>query len=134
MNIAIAYPPNIDQINEVFPVKGKRGVIFTFGDTIYNPSGITITPALKSHEGVHFNRQTRDIVKITAWWDRYLIDAEFRFAEELPAHRAEFKTFCNLHRDRSQRSRFLHDIASRLSGPLYGDMVNAIEARKRIAA
>lgn len=133
MKIVHAYPPNIDAIDAAFKVRGQKGVLFTFGDTIYVPGGERVPAPLKAHEGVHFSRQTNDRPKIEAWWERYIADPEFRLAEELPAHRAEYRQFCALERDRNARSRYLHEIAQRLAGPFYGGLVSFIEARKRIA-
>lgn len=134
MKVIHAYPPNIDELDRVFNVRGKRGVIFTWGETIYVPDGFELTSELKAHEGVHFSRQTNDPAKIRAWWDLYLVDPAFRLAEELPAHRAEYRTFCALQRDYNARARFLHVIAARLCGPFYGGLVSHREARQRIAA
>ena len=134
MKIVHAYPPNIDQIDEVFKVRGTPGVVYTYGDTIYVPDGSVVSPSLKSHEGVHYSRQTNDRGAIEAWWARYLTDAEFRLAEELPAHRAEFRTFCALHKDRTLQMRMLHAIADRLAGPLYGGLISASRARNLIHA
>lgn len=133
MKIIRAYPPNIDAIDAVFHIRKVKGVIFTFGDTIYNPDGGDVSPELRAHEGVHFSRQTNEIAKIEAWWQRYLVDPEFRYNEEAPAHRAEYKAYCALHRDYNQRARFLHHVADRLAGPLYGGLVKPSEARRFIA-
>jgi hypothetical protein len=71
---------------------------------------------------------------IEAWWTRYLADPEFRLAEEIPAHRAEYKTFCSRVRDYQARMRFGRAIAERLGGPLYGGLITPAEARKRITS
>lgn len=134
MKVVHANPPNIDAIDAVFHVRGLAGVVFTFGDTIYVPGGEALSPMLLSHEGVHYSRQTNDPEKIAAWWHRYLVDAEFRYNEELPAHRAEYRQFCALETDRNARIKYLTTIAHRLAGPLYGGVVKPGEARRRIAA
>lgn len=135
MKIVVGRPPNFEQIAAVFPIARGPGAIFTFGDTIFSPGGEhLVTPELKAHEGVHYSRQTGDLTKIEAWWSRYLVDAEFRLAEELPAHRAEYRQFCAQHRDYNRRARFLHVIAARLAGPLYGGLITAAAARRSIAA
>lgn len=133
MKIVPVYPPNIDQIEAVFKVRGTKGVIFTFGDTIYAPDGGEMPPWLRAHEGVHYSRQTAPGMTPEAWWERYLVDPEFRLGEELPAHRAEYRSLCSLARDRNIRSRALHEMAQRLSGPLYGGVIKFADARRRIA-
>lgn len=129
MKIIHANPPMYDEIDAVFHVRGNKNVIFTWGDTIYVPGGGDVSPELRAHEGVHFSRQTNDPAKIRAWWERYLIDPEFRFDEELPAHRAEYRTFKALNKDRNAHIRALYHIAARLSGPLYGGLVSDAKAR-----
>jgi hypothetical protein len=131
MKIVIAEPPMIDEIDAVFNIRGKP-VIFTWGGTIYNPQGIFITPELHAHEGVHYSRQTGDEAAIIKWWQRYLVDPEFRLAEELPAHRAEYKQFCALNKDRNARSKFLAAVSARLSGPLYNQLITFNKARQEI--
>lgn len=132
MKIIHGLPPMYDEIDAVFHVKGNKHVIFTWGDTIYVPGGGEVSPELRAHEGVHFSRQTNDPAKIRWWWDYYLRDPEFRFAEELPAHRAEYKLFKQLHKDRNSHIRALYHIAARLSGPLYGGIVSDVKARSLI--
>jgi signal peptidase I len=134
VNVVLAPPPMYDEIDAAFHVKGKKGIIFTWGDTIYVPNGGNVTPELRAHEGVHYSRQTNDTPKIEAWWRHYIADPAFRLAEELPAHRAEYKHFCSQHRDPNTRIRFLYAIAERLGGPLYGGLITASAARRSIAA
>lgn len=127
MRIVIGFPPNIESILEVFPITGSE--IFAYGDTIYNPSGASLTPALIAHEGVHSRQQGDDV---EGWWDRYLVDEKFRFQQELEAHQQEYKTFSHFHRDRNTRFHYLAAIAKRLAGKLYGSLVSAKDARKLI--
>jgi hypothetical protein len=89
MRVIKAFPPNYRMINDAFAVRGKP-VIFCYGDTIYNPSGIAVGPALLAHETVHSVRQKADPFGISGWWARYVVDPAFRLAEEIPAHQAEF--------------------------------------------
>lgn len=133
MKIIHAHPPMFDEIDAVFKVRGKKGVVFTWGDAIYVPDGSYVSPSLRAHEGVHYSRQTNDTAKIEAWWKKYIVDPAFRLAEELPAHRAEYRQFCSEHRDFNERNRFLHAIAGRLSGPLYQGLLHPAQARRKIA-
>lgn len=124
-------PPIWDAAVVAFPaVLNMPNVIFSWGDTIYNPGGATISPQLIVHESVHGKRQGRDI---EGWWQRYLIDAEFRVQEEIPAHAAEYAAYCSLSGVTSAQCRmYMHAVASRLSSPLYGRMVRYEEARRLI--
>lgn len=129
MKIVKGTPPNFDEIIKVFPMAASRGVIFTWGDTIYNPDGCVIQPPLLAHENAHYQRQTNDTPAIEAWWKQYLVDAEFRHAEELIAHRVEYKAFCNHHADRNHRSAMLDHIARKMSSGLYGNLISLKDAR-----
>ena len=106
--------------------------IFTYGDTVYNPSGGVLTPELRAHEAVHIKQQEE--VGAAAWWDRYLIDVEFRLAQELEAHRVEYQTYCKTMKDRNKRSKFLNIIAVRLASPMYGGIINSTQAARQIAS
>lgn len=113
--ILIEKPPIFDRILAAFPKAAEPGVIFAWGDAIYNPSGIVIPPALLAHEAVHGRRQ---YIGIELWWDEYLTDPEFRYAEEIPAHAAEFIALGSL-RDRNYRAKVAMATARRLIAPLY---------------
>lgn len=131
MNTVINYPPNIEEIRKVF--KLPKGVIFTYGNTIYNPHSIRLTKPLLAHEEIHSIQQRE--YGIVTWWDRYLIDPEWRLGQELEAHRAEYRKFCELSFSREKRNKFLFEIASRLASPLYGKLVtirNAMAAIKSL--
>lgn len=118
-----------DEIDRAFNVRGKP-VIFAWGDKIYNPLGIGISPELKVHESVHGNRQGGAERNIRAWWERYLVDPEFRLTEELPAHRGEYRWLCSRTRDRNLRHDYLVRVSAKLASPLYGNLVGLTEARR----
>jgi hypothetical protein len=125
LKIEIANPPNFEKIVAAFPKATGHGVIFAWGDTIYNPSGIEIPPPLLAHEAVHGQRQTENVGSIfrsevvERWWDKYIIDPEFRYYEELPAHAAEFHKIMHMVHDRNQRAKLMMSTAQRLLAPLY---------------
>jgi hypothetical protein len=122
MKIVHATPPNFEEILKTFPRAGDFGVIFAYGDTIYNPSAVEISPPLMAHEEVHGYRQrTRvdlDVDQCTQlWWHEYLTDPEFRYREEVAAHVAEMAVM--MPRDRNARALLLVHTAKRLVAPLY---------------
>lgn len=129
MRVVVGPPPNIKEIAAVMPT---AGAIFCYGDTIYSPDGGRLPSTLHAHEAVHSWRQGKTDESIQAWWAQYLKDPQFRLAEEVPAHRAEYVEFCRLERDKEKRFRFLVQTALRLAGPLYGKLVTFAEAKKRI--
>lgn len=129
MKIVKDFPPNIEAIRKVLTPDPRA--IFAYGDTIYNPDGGQLSQELHAHEEVH-QRQQGD--NPDAWWDRYLTDVEFRLAQELEAHRQEYKTYCARVKDRNQRARFLNLVAGRLASPMYGNVITPREASRKIAA
>lgn len=132
MNIVIAEPPIIEEIVSVFPEARNFGVVFAWGSTIFNPSGGYVPPEIRAHEGIHYGQQTDEDATIRAWWRKYLVDVDFRYSQELPAHRAEYRYWVQTHKDRNGRSRFLHHVAGKLASSLYGNMVSQSVARKAI--
>lgn len=117
------YPPLYDEIAKAFAL--APGVIFSWGDRIYNPGGVIIAPQLIPHEAVHGERQLGDI---EGWWRRYIAELPFRLEEELRAHQAEYRYLLR-HGNRGSRRRALKQTAARLAAPLYGPMCSAAQAR-----
>ena|SRR5580765_998954 len=112
MRVVWLYPPNFRKIQEKFKVRGT-GVIFTFGKTIYNPDRVILSKALHAHEEVHMYQQGDDP---WTWWEHYMEDPAFRLSQEIPAHKAEY--LAKVGTDE------LYNIATRLSGPLYGNLIS----------
>ncbi len=120
-----APPPNFEAIAAKFDIRGKP-IYFAYGDTIFNPAGVDLPPSIIAHEKVHLARQHGDPV---AWWERYIASREFRLAEELPAHQAEYRYWLDkpdsmkpIKGFRSMADYHLLYIAKRLSSPLYGGL------------
>lgn len=135
MQVIRGVPPNYPAILAVFPMASLPGVIFTYGKTIYAPSGGPISAELMAHEAVHGERQGSDLSGIENWWHRYIADPKFRLEEEIPAHQAEYREFCRNNtsgQTRNGRRLALHSIASRLASPLYGSMIRYDDARRLI--
>ena len=136
IKIVVGRPPNFDAILAAFPMAKTQGVIFTYGETIFNPGGKEIAPWIIAHERVHTQQQGDDV---EGWWRKYIDDPKFRFAQELEAHRVEWRTWLGARADFRPRSRverrgMMAVIASRLAGPIYGRMVDFSTARRMIEA
>jgi hypothetical protein len=130
MRIVFDHPPNWAQIATAFPhVVGHRSVFYCYGDAVYNPGRAEIPPQIIAHEEAHSERQLA--ITPTTWWDRYIEDKAFRFEEELLGHRAEYGWLL-ANASRQVRRAALKDIAGRLAGPLYGNIVKFDEARRAI--
>lgn len=144
--IVQAEPPLMDKIDAAFNVRGKHGVIYSWGEIVYNPSGTDISPALRVHESVHGARQVAYVDPsdgergISAWWQRYIADPKFRLDEEIPAHCGEYrwhlaqpnamKPFAGW---RARHQFHKHHIALRLASPLYGSLITLGEAKRLIS-
>lgn len=124
--VVIDFPPNYEDLVEVFDLIPRQGVIFSWGPRLFNPDGVTIAPALLAHEAVHGERQLGDI---EGWWLRYVDSIPFRLEEELRAHQAEYRHLLQ-HGNRGTRRRALKQTAARLAAPLYGPMCSESEARQ----
>lgn len=134
MLVVIGYPPNYAAVKAAFSLRSGTGTIFAWGQTIFNPDRIIITPSLHAHEEVHSIRQLA--MGVEEWWDRYMVDTRFRFDEELLAHRAEFERCKDgppMLSATAQR-KTLGQIARRLSGPLYGRLITPEKAAGLIVA
>lgn len=115
--IKIERPPNFERIHAAFPGADARGVLFAYGEDIYNPSGIFIPEFLKAHEYRHCARQWQSDPE--AWWEKYVTDQEFRYHEELIAHVEEYLVQATWTKDRNQLARLEMRTAARLVAPLY---------------
>lgn len=140
MEIVVARPPMWEEINAAFHVAGKP-VIFTWGNTIYNPENCQISPALRAHEAVHAHRQIHgqselatEEERIIGWWKLYIAMPSFRYEEELLAHCAEYRAVKSWTRDRNEVEKCLRHIAQRLASPLYGGVTSYPAARRAIVA
>lgn len=110
-------PPNYDEIVAEIPRAAEDGVIFAYHPAVYVPSGRPLSVPLLVHEQTHLRQQEKDPI---GWWKRYLVDLDFRFEQELEAHQAEYRAFCELHKDRNSRAIYLGMISRRLASSLYG--------------
>ena len=123
-------PPNYNKIIKRFPLVLKTpGVMFCYGEKIYTRAHVT--PPLMAHEMVHAAAQ-----KLTSpeeWWGRYLEDTEFRYEQELAAHKVEYE-WCLKDCNRRDRRRALNIIAERLASPLYGFPIKKAQAKRFILA
>lgn len=131
MKIIRAFPPIYNTLIEHFPIKGKPGILYAWGDRIYNPSGVTVPEWLIAHEEVHGERQCGDCIgsdSIIAWWQRYIYEPAFRLNEEVPAHQKEWQVVNGMKIPEDTKERYLAMMAHRLSGPLYNHMITDSEA------
>lgn len=142
MKIVIDKPPIYDAIvaNGMHP---HARTIFTYGDTIYNPGNVDIVDHLIEHEQTHYDQQMRPLAPqdrttshmadaADAWWGRYLIDPYFRIEQEVEAYANQYAYICATVRDRNRRHKILWDLATSLSGPMYGSVISHFDAMHMI--
>lgn len=127
LTVVLDRPPIFEKIADVLPQARKTGVIFTYGDKVYNPSRVSLTPELTAHEATHVAQQIE--MGADVWWDRYLADPQFRYEQELEAHRVELEAY-SVFNNRHARRAAEKLIARRLAGPLYGNASTEAKARK----
>jgi len=124
--IVIGFPPNIQKIWEAFPFIIKNPtVIFTYGDTIYNPGGYLIDQDLLAHEETHISQQQGIPDE---WWDLYIKNTSFRLIQEAEAYKIQYLSYCSHQKDRNQRYKFLYSLARDLSSPIYGSCISTRDA------
>lgn len=129
MKIVFDYPPNIEEIQKTFDIKGRNTIVFTYGDTIYNPGKGHISEDLMIHESTHSKQQGDDP---GGWWMRYLEDRLFRLEQEAEAYQLQYNAFILRYKDRNKRAVFLHKISCDLSSRIYGNIIGYEKAKKLI--
>jgi hypothetical protein len=136
LEVVDARPPHFDKIKAVLPGAEMAGVMFAYDGKVYFPGSQKkhLTRELDAHERVHIVRQIDYVGGPEAWWDRYLRDEEFRYNEELLAHRAEYKQFCARHINPLKRAQALRMMAARLASPLYAAGVTVAKATADLLA
>lgn len=132
LNVIHNRPPNFADIDAIFNVRTKHGVLFCYGSNLFNPSGVEVPTWIMAHEIAHSERQGDTIDAIRAWWGRYLTEPKFRLDEEIIAHQAEWKAYLETRPNRQQRRGYLVQISKRLSSDLYGKMITKERAKEII--
>lgn len=127
MNIIKKYPPNYREIEKVFDLEGLRPV-FTWGSEIYNPHDVPVSEDLMVHEEVHEARQGKDP---QAWWDKYLVDPEFRLKEEVEAYGMQYK-FIRAKTSVKVQAMVLASFGRILASKLYGEIIDQAVAESKI--
>ncbi|HEC62380.1 MAG TPA: hypothetical protein ENI27_09055 [bacterium] len=125
MEIVFDFPPIYDEIRSAFPIAG-RGVIFAWGNKIYNPNRVYIPLQLIAHERVHGRRQGSDV---HGWWRRYIDEKEFRLIEETLAHIVEMKYLLGPNPNRQMRRQIVRSTSKRLANPLYRYGISRVQAQ-----
>lgn len=129
MKIVEQYPPNYIQILEAFPNLEEHKPIFTYGDNIFNPFKVNITPDLEAHEAVHIKQQG---TFPEIWWNDYINNPEFRLQQEIEAYGTQLIFLESIITDSKLMEWFWDKITSAISGELYGNMLNYGQAKSKL--
>jgi hypothetical protein len=131
MKILNEKPPIWDEAHKHFTIDDDR-VLFTYGDTLYNPSGRAIDESFIAHEEVHAKQQTAYEGGAEAWWKRYFIDTAFRLTQEAQAYARQYAYICHKyssHADWIVRMKYLERISEDFSGATYNLGITEKEAK-----
>lgn len=125
VNIKIEKPPVWDSICATFQIN-PIGVFFTYGDTIYNPSGLPIPGEIVEHERVHMKQQKEMGPDI--WWGKFLRDPKFRAEQEAEGYARQYSVMAQRLSGQNQKFNYLKHLAELLSGPMYGNCISYMSA------
>lgn len=131
IKISFEKPPVYDSICRAFNII-PRNVYFTYGDTLYNPDKLNVPPEIIEHEEVHMRQQNYNNEDASLWWGKYLREPEFRLNQEARGYGRQYEVICDIIKDRNQRNKYLFQLATSLSGPLYNNIISHSEAMKLI--
>ncbi len=127
MKISKKYPPNYRQVVDILGADDTT--VYCYGDTIYNPNNIEITPDIEVHEEVH-SKQQGDNPEL--WCLKYLNDKEFRQQSEVEAYGAQY-FFVKNHLGGGKMLEWLLDkLADELSSSCYNLDINQAQAKSKI--
>lgn len=129
MSIVVGLPPVYDEI-VLHGITPPDTAVYTYGDTIYNPSGHELPEDLIRHERKHSLQHAA--IGAREWWNSWLTSPTFRVEQELAAYQVQYRYFRGIRKDRNEQARFAFFLAQQLSGPMYGRSISFHEAHRRI--
>lgn len=121
-------PPNYSHIKAI--LGEHKGSIYTYGDTIYNPTGEEIPEDIIVHEQVHQKQQLRYSTS-EFWWMKYCTDHDFRLDQELEAYSVQLNWIKERYNNKGYKEA-LTEFAANLSSPMYKLQLTSHEAETRI--
>ncbi len=138
MPIVVDFPPNFQVIKNALPLAGKAHT-YSYGGTIYNPSGAHLSIDRQYHEFIHMEQQ-KECGDGDQWWNRYLVDESFRLDQEIEAYGKQYAfvrdaLIAEDEKARSEGKRLgggvnntlkmiIGNMAQALSGPEYGNLLS----------
>ena len=131
MKIVQGLPPNYEVISKTFHFSSLPATfnpVFSYGDTLYNPTGLPISQDLMVHEETHERQQK---IGVEQWWAMYLENKAFRLTQEVEAYGEQYK-FLKTVLNRKGRFAELERLSDDLSSKLYGSIINKRDAKELI--
>ena len=125
--ISEEYPPNYEEVKKFFNIADDKGIVFTYGDTLYNPYKFDLPEHLLIHEKVHTSQQ----LKPSEWWAQYFTDKDFRLEQELEAYIAQYAFIKKVYKGKVSKEA-LTRLALDLSSEMYGNIISYSDAETRI--
>lgn len=129
MKIKQGYPPNIEDIKRV--LSPDKDSVFCYGEDIYCQDPDNLPPDVIVHEKVHA-RQQQNFSNPDLWWQKYLLDKQFRFEQELEAYAEQYLWLKWNGTSSSVLQEALEDLGSNLAHPQYDFKITAQEASSKI--
>lgn len=117
-------PPVFEQCQELFGISWDT-TVFAYGDTIHVKDKKNLTDHLIEHEMVHLKQQGGNP---QAWWEKYLVDSEFRLSQEIEAYQREYRYLRGKSFNREGLHRLVRFWAYNLSGSIYGNLTTFKDA------
>lgn len=127
MKLSKQKPPIYEKCRQKFGVDWDKGIIITYGDTVY--CKYDLPPDLIAHEAIHVKQQK--YIGKDKWWEQYFSSPEFRLLQEVEAYTAQLKWAKQNYSRQARRALFrkcVHDMAT-----LYGNMCTKEEAEKLLS-
>ena len=121
-------PPIYGALKKAFNISWDRGVVIAYEDTIH--CKFRITDDLFVHECTHLKQHRNYIGGAKAWYERYIVDKDFRLSQELEAYRNQLD-YIESSKDPHKKEKVIHILDS-LCGEMYGNMINVEDARKAL--
>jgi hypothetical protein len=121
-------PEIYDLLKTNFGVNWNKGVIITYGDTIYCKWKVK-EPKL-THEKVHIKQQKE--MGVDEWWDKYLSDEQFRLQQELEAYKAEIEWIKENVKGFVLKDKMISKIIMDISSDMYGGIISFNKAKNKL--
>lgn len=119
-------PPVYQQCKKQFGVSWDKGIVMTYGDTVYSKFGENLSDDLIAHEATHVKQQTAMGKEL--WWDKYFADKKFRLSQEIEAYKNQMK-FARLNYQKKHIDWLYNKLCEDMSR-IYGGMCTFEEAQE----